>query len=260
MPEKLDDKPIIELAKSGRASCRTCRRKIVKEEIRIGIPYTFTRPDGGTITSFGYYHVDCAPRNKIETILEVLVSSSEINSDNKLKISKSLEKRKKEDTQLRDNAKRRPFLEQSKSSRGACKICEKKITKGDLRVAEPSLVELDDGRKFFSHKFYHFNCYIESSTDAKSLFEDLLQTSLQKKSISQEEADSLEKDFHEVTSSEETAAEVLLLITEEPIDIETLKQFAKEKRIPFKKVNVAIQNGLLKGTFFIPKKGTIQRL
>ena len=235
----------------------------MKDEFRIGIPYQYTKPDGGAVTSFGYYHVDCAPRNKIETILEVLASSSEIDSEIKLKISNSLENRKKEDSdnsQLRGRAKRKPFLEQSKSSRGACRICEKKITKGDLRVAEPSQVELDNGRKFFSHKFYHFNCYIESSTDTKFLFEDLLQTSLKRKSISQKEADSLEKDFHEFTSSEETAAEVLSLITEEPISLETLKQFAKEKGIPFKIVKKSLQNGLLKGTFFEPKKGTIQKL
>ncbi len=263
MPAKLDDKPIIELAKSGRASCRACRRKIVKEEVRIGIPYTFSKPDGETITSYGYYHPICAPQDKIEIILEILASSSPIDSENRSNITKSLKKRQKEDfksPQSRSAAKAKPFLEPSKSSRGACRTCEKKIEKGIYRVAEPSQVELDDGRKFFSHKFYHIQCYLESSSEPKSVFEGLLQASLQKKSVSKTEIDSLEKEFKEYFLVDETAAEVLSLITEEPLELETLQRVAKDKGVPFSAVKKALEKGLLKGIFFEPSPGTIQKL
>ncbi|MHA2244651.1 MAG: hypothetical protein ACXADY_06745 [Candidatus Hodarchaeales archaeon] len=263
MPAKLDDKPIIEFSKSGRASCRTCRRKIVKEEIRIGIPYTFTKPDGETITSYGYYHPLCAPRDKIETILEIVASSSTIDSENRSYITESLKKRQKEGTkspQSRNAAMAKPFLEPSKSSRGACRTCEKKIEKGIYRVAEPSQVELDDGRKFFSHKFYHVQCYLESASEPKSVFQGLLQASLQRKSVSKTEIDSLEKEYKDYFLGDETAAEVLLLITEEPLELETLKKVAKEKGVPFSVVEKAIEQGLLKGIFFKPSESTIQKL
>ncbi|MFX1282864.1 MAG: hypothetical protein ACFFB5_04380 [Promethearchaeota archaeon] len=252
----------IEPAKTSRASCRTCRQKIIKNEFRIGIPYLFTKPDGETITSHGFYHVACVPQDKIDIIMEFLDSSSTIDAEDKAKIFESLKKRKKEviDSPQRTAATRKSFLEYSKSSRGACRICEKKIEKGILRVAEPSQVELDGGRKFFSHKFYHIRCYLESASDAKTIFQDLLQTSLQKKSISQEDADNLEQDFKDFLMANETAADVLSFITDKPIKLETLNKIANEKGVPFSSVKQAIEQGLLKGIFFEPSPGFIQKL
>ena len=262
MSANMADKLKIEPAKTSRASCRSCRQKILKNEFRIGIPYPFTKPDGETITSHGYYHIACVPQDKVDLIMEVLSSSSTIDTESKAKIAESLKKRKKEVTNSpqRSAAMRISFLEHSKSSRGACRTCEKKIEKGILRVAEPSQVELEDGRKFISHKFYHINCYLESALETKSVFQDLLQTSLQRKSISQEEADNLEQDLNDFLMAEETATDVLSFITEEPIKLETLKELAREKRVPFSAVKKAIKKGLLKGIFFEPSPGEIQKL
>ena len=152
MSSQMDDTPKIEPAKTGRASCRFCRQKIMIESIRIGIPYQFTRPDGKTITSYGYYHPECVPIERIESILDILSSTSSIGSEAMIELTKSLKKRQKEgDKTPQPQREISPFLEPSKSSRGACKICEKKMEKGTLRVAEPTQVELDDGRKFFSN-------------------------------------------------------------------------------------------------------------
>lgn len=260
---KMDDKPIIEAAKSGRASCRTCWRKIVKEEFRIGIPYQFTKPDGETISSYGYYHPECVPQDKIETILEILASSTTTDPDNRVKITKSLKKRQKErakSPQSRSAIMRKPFFELSKSSRGTCRSCEKKIDKGIFRLAEPTQVELDDGRRYFSFKFHHIKCYLESASNEKFVFRDLLQTSLQRRSISQMEADNLEAEFQEYISADETAAEVLSFITEEPIELKTIKKLAKKKGVPFSAVKKALEKGLLKGIYFEPSPGTIQKL
>lgn len=262
MSADLADKLKIEPAKTSRSSCRTCRQKIMKNEYRIGIPYSFQKPDGETITSLGFYHIICAPQDKVNLIMEVLASSSTIDVADRAKIIESLKNRKKEiiDSPQRSAAIRKSFLEHSKSSRGACRICEKKIEKGILRVAEPSQVELEDGRKFFSHKFYHINCYLESVSETKSVFRDLLQTSLQRKSISQEEADNLEQDFKDFLTVDETAADVLSFITDEPIKLETLKELAREKGVPFNTVKKAIEKGLLKGIFFESSPGVIQKL
>ncbi len=256
------DKLKIEPAKTSRASCRSCRRKIMKNEYRIGIPYPFTKPDGETITSHGYYHIACVPQDKVDLIMEALTSSSTIDIEDRAKITESLEKRKKEvlDSPQQSAAIRKSFLEHSKSSRGACRICEKKIEKGILRVVEPTQVELEDGRKFFSHKFYHINCYLESASETRSIFQDLLQISLQRKSISQEEADNLEREFKDYLMADETASEVLSFITDEPVKLEILKDLAREKGVPFSAVAKAIEKGLLKGIFFEPSPGEIQKL
>lgn len=235
----------------------------MKAEFRIGIPYQFTRPDGETVTSYGYHHPECSPQDTIKTLLEILGSSTSIDSDDKVKIAKSLKKRQEESgesPQSRSAVTRKSFLESSKSSRGACRICEKKIEKGVFRVAEPTQVELDDGRKFFSHKFFHVKCYLESVSEVKPIFRDLIQTSLQRKSILQEEADKLEMDFQEFLSADETAAVVLKFVSEEPIELETLKKIAKEKEVTFSTVKKALEKGLLNGIFFEPTPGKIQKL
>lgn len=263
MSTQRDDKPKIEPAKTGRASCRFCRQKIIKDSFRIGIPYQFTRPDGKTITSYGYYHPGCIPREKIESILDVLDSTPTIDSEEKLELIESLKKRQKEvdeAPQPQREVSRKAFIELSKSSRGTCKICEKKIDKGILRVAEPTQVELEDGRKFSSNKFHHVKCFLESSSDAKNDLKDLLQTSLGRKSISQEEAEELQKNFQKYLLAGETAADVLSIITEEPIEIKVLKRIAKEKGVPFDSVKLALKTGLLKGVYFEPTPGQIQKL
>ncbi|UCG04335.1 MAG: hypothetical protein JSW11_10180 [Candidatus Heimdallarchaeota archaeon] len=263
MSSKKPEIPIIEPAKSGRASCRSCRGKILKGEYRIGIPYQFTRPDGETITSYGYYHPECSPQDKIDTIFSILESSSSIDSASKDRITEFLKKRLEEDVespQSRSALLQIPFLESSKSSRGSCRICEKKIDKGIFRVAEPSRVELDDGRKFFSHKYYHVECYLESASEFKRVFHDLIQTSLKRKSIQQKEADNLKRDFQELLSADETAAEILSFISEEPIELETLRKIARENEVPFNIVKKAIEKGLLDGVYFEPSPGKIQKL
>ena len=259
MSAKETEIPIIEPAKSGRASCRSCRGKILKGEYRIGIPYQFTRPDGESITSYGYYHPECAPQDKIEVIIEILEKKS-IDSEDKDKIRESLRKRLEESPQSSSELLQMAFLEPSKSARGNCRICEKKIEKGILRVAEPTQVELEDGRKFFSHKFFHIKCYLESKSDLQSIFQNLVQISLERRSIIPEEAESIKEEFEEFLTAGETAAVVLDLITEEPIELELLKTIAKEKGIPFSTVKRAIENGLLNGVYFEPTPGKIQKL
>ncbi|MFW9902901.1 MAG: hypothetical protein ACFFFH_01095 [Candidatus Thorarchaeota archaeon] len=262
MSAKKVEIPIIEPAKSGRASCRNCRGKIFKGEYRIGIPYQFTRPDGEIVYSFGYYHPECTPKDKIKMIFNILEASATIDKSERDKIRKSLKKRLKErdESPQIPSVLQKPFLETSKSSRGACRICEEKIEKGLYRVAEPTQVELEDGRKFFSHKFFHVKCYLESKSDIKLIFQNLVQTSLERRSIVQKEADSIKKEFQEFLAADEIAAVVLDQITEEPIELELLKSIAKEKGVPFSTVKKALEKGLLNGVYFEPTPGKIQKL
>ena len=119
---------------------------------------------------------------------------------------------------------------------------------------------MDDGRKFFSHKFFHVKCYLESVSEVQSILHDLIQTSLNKRRILQEEVDNIKNDLQELLSVNKTAAAVLALISEDPIELEFLKKVAKEKEIPFGSVKKAIEKGLLNGVYFEPTPGKIQKL
>ncbi len=60
---------IIELAKSGRAACRTCKGKIEKDSPRVGVENVF-RKDGKEYISYRWHHFDCALSKMPETVAE----------------------------------------------------------------------------------------------------------------------------------------------------------------------------------------------
>ncbi|MHA2328412.1 MAG: hypothetical protein ACXACR_07815 [Candidatus Hodarchaeales archaeon] len=238
----------------------------MKEETRIGIPYQFTRPDGKSITSFRYFHPKCVPRETIKSILEDFDSLSSLEAINGEEILQVLKKRQNEKpkkdprVQSSRDSRNKPFIEPSKSSRGSCRTCEKKIEKGILRVAEPNLVELEDGRKFFSHRFHHIKCFLESSSDMNLVFQELILLSSQRNSISESDIEVITEELQEYLSADVTAAGVLSLITEDPIKVKSLEKLARKKGVPVESLKQALERGLLEGIFFEPSPGLIQRL
>ncbi|RMG25071.1 MAG: hypothetical protein D6732_22765 [Methanobacteriota archaeon] len=60
---------IIELAKSGRATCRTCKGKIEKDTPRVGVENVF-RKDGKEYISYKWHHFDCALSKIPEIVAE----------------------------------------------------------------------------------------------------------------------------------------------------------------------------------------------
>lgn len=60
---------IIELAKSGRAACRTCKGKIEKDAPRVGVENVF-RKDGNEYVSYRWHHFDCALSKMPEVVAE----------------------------------------------------------------------------------------------------------------------------------------------------------------------------------------------
>ena len=53
---------VIEIAKSGRASCRTCHKNIDKGLLRFGeeAPNAFAAEPGAAVSSFRWHHLACA--------------------------------------------------------------------------------------------------------------------------------------------------------------------------------------------------------
>ncbi|MFX0050744.1 MAG: hypothetical protein ACFFAJ_09615 [Candidatus Hodarchaeota archaeon] len=263
MSDELTQNPTIEPAKSSRSSCRICQKKIEKGAIRIGVPSPYTLPDGRTVASYRYYHPDCVPYDSVAAILDILDFVTTIYPEDKNQVKKSLEKIQMQGSSTARGRRRvitESFFEYSRSGRGTCRICENKIEKGIFRVAEPTQIELTNGRRIFGQKLYHIDCFLSSSANPKRAFQNLMEVSIQGKKLSEEQLENLKENFQMYLSGTETAYNVLELIGEKPVKIDTLKKFAEEKGVPFKIVEQAIEEGLIKGEYFQPSPKTIQKM
>ena len=100
-------------------------------------------------------------------------------------------------------------MERAKSSRGKCRKCEDKIQKDEIRVAEPSMVELDDGRKFSSHRYYHPNCFFDQNEDPKSALSSIIKKSLEKRSITEDDVKEIEAEFADLLQVNSRISEIL---------------------------------------------------
>jgi len=263
MSETKTELPKIEPAKSGRSTCKGCREKILKDTIRVGTPYQFNSPKGEVFTGYSWYHLECTPGYIIpETINTIKKSPLEDINQQKdtLSVLKQMlrDKPKKESRSQRMD--RSPFLERAKSSRGKCRRCEEKIEKGVIRVAEPTLVEMEDGRKFSSNKYYHQDCYFDQIEDPESSINSIIDNSLKKHSIDELEVQEIKAQFADLFQSDSSLQEILALIGLEPIKIQFLRDKALETGIDYKLVEKAIERGMVSGVYFNPTPDMIQEL
>ena len=118
---------IIEAAKSGRASCRTCKKPIGKGELRLGeeVPNQF---DAGEMTHV-WHHLECAAKKKPGP-LKAALESTDVVVPNKAELEKLIAENAK-------NVKPStfPYAERAPSGRSTCMVCSEAIPKGELRVA-----------------------------------------------------------------------------------------------------------------------------
>lgn len=117
---------VIEPAKSGRATCRTCRKKIEKGALRFGesMESQFD-PDG---TSLLWHHLECAAKKVPDKVKPVLAAYTGDVPD-RAALEQTLASAKKS----ADRAF--PYAERAPSGRSRCLECEETIPKGEWRVA-----------------------------------------------------------------------------------------------------------------------------
>lgn len=114
---------LIEVAKSGRASCRVCRNKIEKGELRFGeeAPNAFD-PDGGA--SYFWHHLACAAKKKPAQLKSALAA-----------FTGEIPNRAELDALLADAPPELPYAEKAPTGRSKCMVCGDAIPKDALRVA-----------------------------------------------------------------------------------------------------------------------------
>jgi hypothetical protein len=125
MEERMAD--IIEVAKSGRATCRTCKTAIAKDTLRFGEEFTSQFADGG---SHRWHHLMCAAK-KFPARLKTALSSFPDPVPDREELDQAIES-----SAGKPKAPEAfPYADRAPTGRARCMQCEASVEKGALRVA-----------------------------------------------------------------------------------------------------------------------------
>jgi hypothetical protein len=145
---------VIEEAKSGRASCRTCKKAIAKGELRFGeeAPNAF-----GDTPSMRWHHMTCAAE-KLPAELKAQMDQFSGTIPNRAELDKLMS-----DALSKGRAKPGgfPYVDKAPTGRAKCMQCEEPIAKDTLRVAVER--EIDTGAMVTrSAGYLHPKCVVEN--------------------------------------------------------------------------------------------------
>lgn len=118
---------IIEAAKTGRASCRSCKKPIAKGDLRLGeeVPNQF---DAGEMTHV-WHHLECAAKKKPGPLRAALETTT-VPVPNKAELEKLIA-----ESATKEKPSTFPYAERAPTGRSTCMVCSESIPKGELRVA-----------------------------------------------------------------------------------------------------------------------------
>jgi Poly(ADP-ribose) polymerase and DNA-Ligase Zn-finger region len=117
----------IEAAKSGRASCRSCKKPIAKGELRFG-EETLSAFAAGE-TTYQWHHLLCAAQRK-PSELKVALDATTLDIPDRAALDKEMA-----DAGKKVKPGTFPYAEHAPSGRSKCLGCDQTIDKGLLRVA-----------------------------------------------------------------------------------------------------------------------------
>lgn len=154
---------LIEEAKSGRATCRTCREKIAQGQLRFGHETANTFDPGGP-PSYMWHHLLCgAKRHPVD--VKGALDRFTGNVPNRAEVDGVIASAPKSKGVDRPPF---PYAERASTGRSKCLACQEVIEKGTLRVAIER--EVDTG--MFQSKgagYLHPKCAVAHVGDAELL-------------------------------------------------------------------------------------------
>ena len=119
---------LLESARSSRSKCRTCKRKIEKDTLRLGILL-----EGPFGTGYLWHHLTCAARRRLEDV-EAAYEQQAFADGLQVPPLAELQALKEKAEQARAERKELPYVERAPSGRSKCKHCGKAIDQDALRV------------------------------------------------------------------------------------------------------------------------------
>jgi hypothetical protein len=120
----------VEIAPTGRASCRGCKQSIAKGTPRFGEEFRNPYSEEGGL-SYRYWHLPCAATKMANELAPALAA-----------YEGELEGRAEVDALVREHMKpEMPFAERAPNGRARCRACDESIAKGELRVAFERMFE-----------------------------------------------------------------------------------------------------------------------
>jgi hypothetical protein len=125
----------LEGARSSRSSCKTCRRKIEKGTLRLGVLI-----EGPFGQGYLWHHLKCAAKRRIEDVEQAYAEECWKPG---LELPPLAELRALAEKSAEERAQKReaPYVERAPSARSKCKHCGEPIAEGELRVAVLRSVE-----------------------------------------------------------------------------------------------------------------------
>jgi len=122
---------LIEEARSARARCKTCRKKIAKQTLRLGILI-----EGPFGPGYLWHHLKCAAGRLPERVQEAYEQEAWRGATPIPKVPslESLMKLKAQAEERRATRKFPPYAERAPSGRSSCKHCGQTIEKGTWRI------------------------------------------------------------------------------------------------------------------------------
>jgi hypothetical protein len=123
---------VIEGARSGRSRCKTCRRTIQKDALRLGILI-----EGPYGTGYLWHHLKCAARRQFERVEEAYAAEAWKEAKDpppKLPGLDELRAHAEKAAERRKARKTPPYAEIDPSGRARCKQCEQPMEKGAVRI------------------------------------------------------------------------------------------------------------------------------
>jgi hypothetical protein len=157
---------VIEEAKSGRASCRTCKKTIGKGELRLGVEVQTQFSD---TPSMQWHHVLCAAA-KLPAELKEALAAYEGEVPNRAELDQAMEEAIKKGGAKPGGF---PYTDRAPTGRAKCMQCGEPIEKGSFRVAVEREVEAGSFATR-SAGYLHPRCVAENLENVGGTIEDML--------------------------------------------------------------------------------------
>jgi len=123
---------VIEGARSSRAKCKTCRKKIDKGVLRLGVLI-----EGPYGIGYLWHHLTCAAKRRLDDVEEAYEREAWKEAKEPPEDVPDIEELRKvnEEAEEKRQARQRiPYAEHDPSGRAKCKHCGEVMEKGSLRV------------------------------------------------------------------------------------------------------------------------------